>query len=148
MWRPALSLSRCLVRQSGSVADWVRLRLMGRDGSGWPCRPSPSWRGRELECVAQARTHAPLQRRSIAGDTKVASAGDSTVVRREEIAGEREGIADAHAELEVQLAGERQVEQGGMRDSACDATSLHPDIGHGEVREQIIEPLDRGIDGK
>jgi len=124
------------------------VRVVGGGRSGVFCRPSPPWRGRKLECVAQARTHAPLERRSIAGDTQVPSARDSAIIRREQFAGKREGIADADAELEVQLAGERQAEQGGVRNSTSDSTSLHPDFWHGEVREQIIEPFGGGVDGK
>jgi hypothetical protein len=76
------------------------------------------------------------------------SAGDSAVVSREQLFRKRDGIADAHAELEVQLASERQMEQGGVRNAARHAASLHPDLWHGEVGEQVVEPFEWGVNGK
>lgn len=76
------------------------------------------------------------------------SAGDSAVVGSEQLLGEREGITDAHAEMEVQLAGERQMEQGRVGNAASNSPSRHADIWHNEVGEQVVEPFEWCVYGK
>lgn len=69
------------------------------------------------------------------------SAGDSAFAGRKEVAGQREGVPNAHAKLEMQLSSEGEADEGRVRDSACDATSLRAHLREREVRKQVIEPF-------
>jgi hypothetical protein len=76
------------------------------------------------------------------------SAGDSAIAGRKEVAGQREGIPDADAEVEMQLSSEGEADEGRVRDSACDAAPLRAHLRDREVRKQVIEPFMWRADGK
>ena len=76
------------------------------------------------------------------------STGDSALVGRQEVTSQGEGITNAHAKLDVQLASEGQMEESGVRDAARHATPLRADVWQGKVGKQIVEPLVRRSDGK
>ena len=114
---------------------------------------APNWppatrRGCRLEGITQAIIHAALECESIAGDTQVPSSGDNAVVGREELAGQCERIPDANAELAVELSGEGEVSEGGVRNSTRNAAAFRADVRDREVGEKIVEPLLWGVDCK
>jgi hypothetical protein len=116
-------------------------------------RGAPRWTstgaGRcRLEGVAQAGFQIALECDPITCHTQVAPAVDTSSTRIEQRRGHREGIADGEPKLDVELAGERQSEQGGMGDPASDASTCPRDVRHLVLRDQVVQPLGRGADGK
>ncbi|HEX5971834.1 MAG TPA: hypothetical protein VFY85_07915 [Gemmatimonadaceae bacterium] len=103
---------------------------------------------RRLQRITEPSTDREFERASIAGDTQVPSTGDSAFAGRQEVARQREGIADAHAKLDVELPGEGEADEGGVGDAACDATPFRADFREREMGEQVIEPFERCSDGK
>jgi hypothetical protein len=86
---------------------------------------SPSARRRRrLQRIAKAGSDRLFERASIADDTQVASTGDSAFPGRQELARQGEGIANADAELDVQLSREGEMKEGRVGDAACDAAPL------------------------
>lgn len=67
---------------------------------------------------------------------------------REQVGGESERVTNAEAKLEVQLAGERQLEECGMGDSSSHPSPVGAHPLNWEVREQVVEPFVRDPNGK
>jgi hypothetical protein len=78
----------------------------------------------------------------------VPSAGDNTLLGRQEVSGHSERIANAEAKLQVQFSGQGQMDQRRMRDASCHAASMGADSRDGKVGKQVVEPLVGGADGK
>jgi hypothetical protein len=73
---------------------------------------------------------------------------DIVAARKEQPVRHHERITDAQAELRVQLAHEREPDQGCMGDSPGDAAPLHHDVWNGVLGEEIIRPFGRSVDRK
>jgi hypothetical protein len=78
----------------------------------------------------------------------VATLVDSVVVAGEERSGQTECVADAHPQIDMEIARERQVEQRRVWDAPGNASPSDEDIRDLVVREEVVHPFARCVDRK
>ena len=69
-------------------------------------------------------------------------------VLREQFASERQRVADAEAELDMQLANEGEVQKAGVGDTAWNTTLRGYHSRDAMLGKEVVGPLCRGVDGK
>jgi hypothetical protein len=96
----------------------------------------------------EASAERPFERRSIEGDTQVPSPGDNAVVGGEKLGSQCKRVADADAQGDVQLPGERQPDEREVGNSSSDPSAIRADFREGKMGEQVVEPLVWCVDYK
>jgi hypothetical protein len=111
-------------------------------------RSAASRTRRRLEGIAESGGERLLEGGAIQNDAEVAAFEDSVALVVEQRTGDRDGIVDARAEVQVDLASEREVEQGEGRDPSGDSPPFADDARNVMVRQDVVGPLAWGRDCK
>jgi len=73
---------------------------------------------------------------------------DSVVAASEQCGRQAERFADAHSQIDMEIAREREMEQRRMWDASGYAAPSDEDIRHLMVREEVVDPFSGGVDCK
>ena len=115
---------------------------------GAGARPPAAGNGGRFERLTESRADRALEPGAIECDTQVATLVDSALAAGEKGGGEAERVADAHPQIDMEIARERQMEQRRVWDAPGNASPSDEDIRDLVVREEVVHPFARCVDRK